>query len=417
MPVWKKEIAFGETVIRKTIRHVDCEILAAATDGRCGQCKKYRATLRAMYHRQQHPQSSTEDRTEVASRVNDRYLSTPEKAQKLKNYKAEMKSAKQEVAKMQKILDVSLATKGMELDTGMHNDLVTIMQEQSSEVGKAFPNNSFRQLFWQQQLEAALKKNPKQMRWHPLMVRWCLSLKLRSSSTYEAMYNSGLIKLPSQRTLRDYTHVIKASSGFSDEIDQMIIKEAKFDEIEEWQKHVVLIFDEMHIKEDLVFDKITGELKGFVDLGDINNHLIKFEEASNPEKQLPPLANSMLTFMVRGIFIYLQFPYAQFPCKNMTGDTLYPLAWETVQRLEMCGFKVLAAICDGASNNRHFIHMHNTAKGSLMHKTKNPFSRDPDRRFLYFVSDVPHLMKTARNCWANPKRKLWVSVVFYLLVS
>lgn len=158
-------------------------------------------------------------------------------------------------------------------------------------------------------------------------------------------------------------------------------------------------------------------MKGFVDLGDINNHLIKFEEASNPEKQLPPLANSMLTFMVRGIFIYLQFPYAQFPCKNMTGDTLYPLAWETVQRLEMCGFKVLAAICDGASNNRHFIHMHNTAKGSLVHKTKNPFSRDPDRRFLYFVSDVPHLMKTARNYWANPKRKLWVSVVFYLLVS
>ena len=67
------------------------------------------------------------------------------------------------------------------------------------------------------------------------------------------MCQSGLLKLPSQRTLRDYTHVIKPSSGFSDEVDEMLMEEGKINEIEEWQKHVVLIFDEMHIKEDLVF--------------------------------------------------------------------------------------------------------------------------------------------------------------------
>jgi len=52
------------------------------------------------------------------------------------------------------------------------------------------------------------------------------------------------------------------------------MKEGKIDEIEEWQKHVVLIFDEMHIKEDLVFDKTSGELKGFIRLGNINDHLL-----------------------------------------------------------------------------------------------------------------------------------------------
>ena len=252
------------------------------------------------------------------------------------------------------------------------------------------------------------------------MIRWCLSLKLRSSSAYEVMYKSGLLTLPCQRTLRDYTHTIKAKCGFSDEIDQMAMREVNFEQLEEWQKHIVLIFDEMHIKEDLVYEKTTGELKGFINLGDINKYLIQFEEASSTEKHVPTLANSMLTFMVRGIFIQLCFPYVHFPCKSITGDLLYPLVWEAVQRLEMCGFKVLATICDGASNNRHFIHMHSGVKAvrggdSLVYRTKNPFSRDPDRCFLYFVLDVPHLMKTSRNCWANPIRRLWVSLVKSLL--
>ena len=35
------------------------------------------------------------------------------------------------------------------------------------------------------------------------------SIKLRLPSTYEAMNKSGLLRLPSLRTLPDYTHVIK----------------------------------------------------------------------------------------------------------------------------------------------------------------------------------------------------------------
>ena len=296
--------------------------------------------------------------------------------------------------------------------------ILTIINENAADINKALPNNSFSQLFWKQQIDALLCSNLKQMRWHPLVIRWCLSIKLRSPSTYEAMCKSGLLKLPSQRTLRDYTHVIKPSSGFSDEVDEMLMKEGRINEIEEWQKHVVLIFDEMHIKEDLVFDKTTGELKGFIRLGNINDHLLNLESALSDDcaSQMPPLANSMLTFMVRGIFIDLHFPYAQFPCKNLTGDLLYPLVWEAVQRLESCGFKVLATICDGASSNRHFIHMHGNYKSSLVYKTVNPYSNDTNCD-LYFMIDVPHLMKTARNCWSNPKRKLWVCYYIYIFLS
>ena len=391
---------------------MNCEVLIVpGTSYRCEQCQAYRPVLRAMHHhfKQRYIPSKLTD-----SHINNRYLNSPEKVRKINEIQAKLRAKRHQLNEIQQSLTTEVEKKGIQLHDDIHNDLLSIMQKNSQEIENNFPNDSFRQLFWKQQFEAALKSNPKQMKWHPLMIKWCLSIKLKSSSTYETLCKSGLLRLPSQRTLRDYTHVIKPTLGFSNDIDEMIVKEAKLHEREEWEKHVVLIFDEMHIKEDLIFDKHTGELKGFINLGTINDHLSHLESNNlkQTECRLPDLANSVLTFMVRGIFINLHFPYVQFPCKNLTGDQLYPLVWEAVQRLELCGFKVLATICDGAANNRRFIHMHGNPKSSLVYKTRNLYSVEKDR-YLYFMIDVPHLMKTARNCWSNPKRNLWVRCYAY----
>ena len=156
------------------------------------------------------------------------------------------------------------------------------------------------------------------------------------------MRNTGCIHLPSQRTLRDYTYYVKARNGFSSDVDRMLMKAANIESCPTRDKHVLLLLDEMHIKEDLVFDKHSGELIGFVDLGDINTHLLQYEgrlKADSPPK--PQLAKLMLVIMVRGLFTKLQFPYAQFPCANLSGDQLYDPFWEAVRRVETCGFKVI----------------------------------------------------------------------------
>ena len=60
---------------------------------------------------------------------------------------------------------------------------------------------------------AALKcKGSTGVRWHPLFVRWCLNITRTSPKAYEMMRSSG-IKLPTRRTLNDYTHWITAKSG------------------------------------------------------------------------------------------------------------------------------------------------------------------------------------------------------------
>ena len=52
----------------------------------------------------------------------------------------------------------------------------------------------------------------------------------------------------------------------------------------------------------------------------------KSENKTNSE-----VATHMLTFMVRGIFSDLNFPYAHFPSEGATADQIYPLAWDVVR--------------------------------------------------------------------------------------
>lgn len=84
--------------------------------------------------------------------------------------------------------------------------------------------------------------------------------------SYRALRSSGALVLPSERTLRDYTHWMKSDAGFSESVDRELLKEAKIDSVDDFQKHVCLVFDEVRIKEDLVYDKHSLQIIGFVNL-------------------------------------------------------------------------------------------------------------------------------------------------------
>jgi hypothetical protein len=71
----------------------------------------------------------------------------------------------------------------------------------------------------------------------------------------------------------------------------------------------------MKIHEDIVFDK-SGEIIGYVNTGDFNNRLREFENQCKGG-EVDMIATHVLTLMIRGIFIKIQFPYAQFPTKGM----------------------------------------------------------------------------------------------------
>ena len=136
----------------------------------------------------------------------------------------------------------------------------------------------------------------------------------------------------------------------------------------------MLLFNEMKIREGLVFDKHNCKLIGFTDLGSINNTLTDFEQECDGEKgpiNADAFASHMLCFMVRGICSDLKFPYANFPTRRITSAELYPIVGNTVENLEALGFNVMAITCDGAAHNRRVYKMHFPRLSSLTYKIKN----------------------------------------------
>lgn len=118
------------------------------------------------------------------------------------------------------------------------------------------------------------------------------------------------------------------------------MRAAHVNSCQEWHKLVVVLIDEIHIKESQVYDKHSGTMIGFADLGEVNNNLKAFEKTVEKNEVVPILAKSMLVMMVRGLFTPLRFPYAQFPCASITCEQLFQPFWEAIYRLERIGFKV-----------------------------------------------------------------------------
>lgn len=101
-----------------------------------------------------------------------------------------------------------------------------------------------------------------------------------------------------------------------------------------WHKLVILLLDEMHIKESIVYNKNSGEMIGFIDLGDVNNHILAFEQSLEAEKSDILLSESLvkttLVIMMKGLFTPFRFPYAHFACATLSGDLLFHPFWEVV---------------------------------------------------------------------------------------
>ena len=104
--------------------------------------------------------------------------------------------------------------------------------------------------------------------------------------------------------------------------------------------------DEMKIQSNLVFDKHSGDLIGFVDPGDpMTNY------ASLGDEDV--IATHALAFLVRGMCSDLKHVIAYYFTENVTSYQLMSLFWKVIGVLWVC-----AAVNDGASPNRKFFDLH-----------------------------------------------------------
>ena len=187
-----------------------------------------------------------------------------------------------------------------------------------------------------------------------MVIHYCLSLAAKSSPAYdEICYDektgTRYFMLPSRQRLRDHKNYIKSQCSFNSRIVNELRNKTK--SFSENEKFVVLLMDEMKIQENLVWDKHSGELTGYVDLGDVN---LNYATLSKVEE----IAAHVLVFLIRSIVNPLKFSLVNFATTGATATQIFPLLWKTISICEMNMLKVLAVTCDGASPNRKLFKMH-----------------------------------------------------------
>ena len=178
----------------------------------------------------------------------------------MKNLRNRVRVVEKEVKKLPAKIQELTEKRGECVDGQLRSDLVTVMKENSKHVDEVYPEGSFSNLFWKEQLKAATSKDQRQMRWHPLIIRWCINLKLMSSAAYHATRTAGFVKLPSERTLRDYANYFKHQAGYQVEVLKQLQKESKVDDLPDNKALCGVVIYEMKIREGLVYDKHTGNI-------------------------------------------------------------------------------------------------------------------------------------------------------------
>ena len=284
-------------------------------------------------------------------------------------------------------MQTKIEQQGIGISESLEKDILKIMGGQSLE---ATPHMKF---FWQEQMKL-LQSAKMGRRYHPQVIRFALSIHGKSPSAYRELRDSGALILPSERVLRDYKNYFKPKAGINKEnVETLREKTSSFTPV---QRYVAVVMDEMKIQSNLVFDKVSGELIGFIDLGD---PMTNFANLTDED----PIATHALAFLVRGLCTDLKHIIAYFFTGNVTSFHIMPLFWRTVAVLEVSlNLRVCAAVNDGASPNRKFFRLHsklaNEVNCDVVYKTPNIFAPS---RFIFFFADSPHLMKTARNCLYN----------------
>jgi len=181
------------------------------------------------------------------------------------------------------------------------------------------------------------------------------------------------LKLPSVSTLVRFLKLASVRPGFYHKLFGSIINAVH--NLNDFDRHVVLLIDEINLKRNLHYDQRTELIVGFEDFG-------KNRRTSNP-------ASSALCFMVRSLSgnwrQMIGYVFTSGPIKL---DNLNSLVEECLSKLDEIGLKVMCITTDQASN---FFLLFKT----LGVKTSEPYFAFKQRKIV--IPDVPHLLKSTRN--------------------
>ena len=120
---------------------------------------------------------------------------------RLKNVQKSRKAIR---AKYGRLAKKMIKNEGVKISEEDESDIRMMMDDLTPEVRTKYGKDSPQHVLWQEQKKYNSLKNKRQMRWHPLVIRFALSLFYSSRVAYRTATSSGFLALPSERTLTGY---------------------------------------------------------------------------------------------------------------------------------------------------------------------------------------------------------------------
>ncbi len=214
------------------------------------------------------------------------------------------------------------------------------------------------------------------MKYNTEFLMECLLLRIRSKQAYLKILERKLFPLPHPTTIRTLLSCMPCSFGQNEFALQSIKRNLKGKP--KAMRYGSLVWDEMVIKEDVIFNSQKLQFDGHVDYGNeitISKHDGQLADHTLLFVFLPYLSNWIQPFVV----------YAT--KRAASGDSLHSLLCKAIVALRSHGAIVKSVVCDGAQSNKRVMHLFGASGNS--EESEHKFS-------------LPGENKNLNGCLADP---------------
>lgn len=230
----------------------------------------------------------------------------------------------------------------------------------------------------------------KTMRYSDEFLISCTLLRMKSHKAFDFLKRNLMLPLPDPNAIRRRLSSTECKFGLNELALEHMFEALK--DVEEWERWGCLMWDEMAITKDLRFDATTLKWKGIADLGGETTIMV-------PNS----LADHVLVFVFRPFLGGWIQPFAWYGTTGgAKADVLVQLITKAIACLFQHGAIVSACVSDGYSTNKSAM----KELGITGEEGSKTFITHPmdDNLQVYFLVDVPHLIKCTRNHMLNHKQ-------------
>ena len=223
---------------------VSCAVILTGNSVLCAECQLHEKKLRGRRTRKEAAMSRPLNKfTPLKTAAQTKLVETVKSQRQVDNLISYLIlninfSFPQAIRQMKKKL-LSFRKSHVELQEEAHSHLLSAVEN----AGRSGPVTPFMRLFWEEQKKMFARKEQGKTdlsgifiqlfvlcylghRWHPMMLRMALLIHSQSPAAYHSLRKTGVLKLPGETTLRQYTNAIHPEVGFNPHVMEEIRKAA-----------------------------------------------------------------------------------------------------------------------------------------------------------------------------------------------